>query len=80
LIAGIDLEEKRSINRKESRLDNLFKKGASKKQFYLYREDLNKIQSLSYAQLDQETSDKLQSVGIDLERIRENIELWESLI
>lgn len=80
LIAGIDLEEKRSIKRKESRLDNLFKKRASKKQFYLYREDIYKIQSLSYEQLDQQTLDKLRFVGIDLERLRENIELWESLI
>ena len=79
LIAGIDLEEKRSINRKESRLDNLFKKGASKKQIYLYHSDVCNIKSLSYGQLGKLTIERLSAVGIDLERIKENMELWERL-
>ena len=43
LVAGIDLEEKRGIKVKESRLDNLFKKGASKKQNRLYQPYVCKI-------------------------------------
>ena len=80
LIAGIDLEEKRGINVKESRLDNLFKKGASKKQNRLYQPHVCNIKQLSYSQLDQHTLCSLSAVGIDSKRLKENMELWESLI
>ena len=79
LIAGIDLEEKRSLKRKESRLNNLFKKGASKKQFRMYETYIHKIKSLSYGEIDQLTLDRLSAVGIDLKRLKENMELWERL-
>ena len=80
LIAGIDLEERRAIKEKESRLDHLFKKAPSKRQKSLYESDVCKIKSLSYIQLDQNTLDRLSAVGIDLERLKENMELWERLI
>ena len=80
LIAGIDLEERRGIKEKESRLDHLFKtKKAPKKQIKLYESDVCKIKSLSYSQLDQHTLDRLSAVGIDLKRLKENMELWEKL-
>jgi hypothetical protein len=77
LIAGIDLEEARGFKKKERRLDNLFKKPPSKKQVCLYESDVCKIKSLR--QLDQLTSDRLRSVEIDMERLNENMELWEQL-
>ena len=43
LVAGIDLEEKRGIKVKKSRLDNLFKKSACKKQNRLYQSYVCKI-------------------------------------
>jgi hypothetical protein len=79
LITGIDLEETRAIKKKKSRLDHFFKKAPSKKQNCLYQSDVCKIKSLSYSQLDQHTLDRLRAVGIDLERLKENMELWERL-
>ena len=79
LVAGIDLEEKRGIKVNESRLDHLFKKVASRKQHRLYQSDVCKIKTLSNSQLDQGTLDKLSDVGIDLKRIKENMELWNRL-
>jgi hypothetical protein len=78
LIAGIDLEEKRAIKEKRHRLDNLFKKAPSKRQTELYGPDICNIKSISYGQLDQPALDKLRAVGIDLLRLKENMELWES--
>jgi hypothetical protein len=79
LIAGVDLEERRAIKEKERRLDHLFKKAPSKKQIGLYESDSCKIKSLSYSELDQNTLDRLSAVGIDLKRLKENMELWEKL-
>lgn len=79
LVAGIDLEEKRGIKVKESRLDNLFKKGASKRQLRIYETYIHKIKPLSYGEIDQHTSDRLSAVGIDLKRLKENMELWDRL-
>jgi len=79
LVAGIDLEEKRGIKVNESRLDHLFKKVASRKQHRLYQSDVCKIKTLSNSQLGQGTLDKLSDVGIDLKRIKENMELWNRL-
>ena len=79
LIAGIDLEEKRGIKVKESQLAHLFKKGPSKEQNDLYESDIFKIRSLSYCELDQQTLGKLKTVGINLVRLKENMNLWERL-
>ena len=79
LIAGVDLEERRAIKEKERRLDHLFKKAPSKKQIGLYESDIYKIKSLSYSQLNQHSLDRLSAVGIDLKRLKENMELWEKL-
>ena len=79
LIAGVDLEEIRAIREKERRLDHLFKKAASKKQVSLYQSDVCKIRSLSIDLLDPRTLERLCAVGIDLERFKGNIGLWESL-
>jgi hypothetical protein len=79
LIAGIDLEERRGIVERERRLDHLFKKAPSKIQVCLYESVICKIKSLSYSQLDQHTLDRLGSVNIDLERLKENKELWKRL-
>jgi hypothetical protein len=79
LIAGIDLDERRGIKEKERRLDHLFKKAASKKQLSLYHSDVCKIKSLSYSQLDQHTLERLSDVGINLERLKGNMEEWEIL-
>jgi hypothetical protein len=78
-IAGIDLEETRGFKVKKRRLEHLFKKPPSKKQISLYESDVCKIKSFSDRQLDQHTSDRLRAVGVDLERLNENMELWESL-
>ena len=75
LIAGIDLEETRSNKGKNSRLNLLFSK-LYKKHFALYKSDISKIKSLSYSQLDRPTLDRLSAVGIDLKRLKENMELW----
>jgi hypothetical protein len=77
LIAGIDLEESRNIGVKERRLDLLFSKTPYKKHIVLYESDICKIKSISYDQLDQYTLARLNDVGIDLERLKRNIELWE---
>ena len=79
LIAGVDLEEKRAIKAKKRRLDHLFKKAPSKRQVHLYQSDVCNIKSLSYRQLDQHTIDSLDAVGIDLERLKENMELWDKI-
>jgi hypothetical protein len=80
LIAGIDLEERRGIRAKRRRLDHLFKKkNASKDQERIYKSDINRINSLSYSQLDQHTLESLCAVGIDLERLKGNMELWNKL-
>jgi hypothetical protein len=79
LIAGVDLEEKRLIKAKERRFDHLFKKAPSKQQAHLYQSDVCKIKSLSYGQLNQHILDNLDTVGVDLERLKEKMELWEKL-
>jgi hypothetical protein len=79
LIAGIDLEETRSFKKKERRLDHLFKKGPSKNQICLYDSGVGKIKSLSFNRLDQHASEGLRAVGVDLERLKGNMELWERL-
>lgn len=79
LIAGIDIEEKRGFKEKESRLEHLFKKPPSRKQINLYESDVCRIKSFSDRQLDQRTSDRLRAVGVDLQRINENMKLWERL-
>jgi hypothetical protein len=76
-IAGIDLEERRANRVKESRLDHLFKKPPSKRQISLYESEACKIRSFSDRQLDQHTVDGLIAVGIDLDRLKENMETWE---
>jgi hypothetical protein len=75
LIAGIDLEDRRGNGKKKRRLDLLFSK-PYKKHIALYRSDISKIKLLSYSQLDQHTLDGLSAVGIDLERLKENMDLW----
>ena len=79
LIAGNDLDEKRTIKDKERRLDHLFKKEASKTQISLYHSDVCKIKSLANGQLDQHTLERLGVVGIELDRLKGSVELWESL-
>ena len=80
LIAGIDLEETRGNIEKESRLDHLFKTNkAPKNKKIIYNSYICKIKSLSYSQLDQHTLDRLSAVGIDLKRLKENMELWGKL-
>ncbi len=76
LIAGVDLEEKRTIRAKKFRLDHLFKKAPSKRQVDLYQSDVFKIKSITYGQLDQQTIDSLDAVGIDLERLKVNMARW----
>jgi hypothetical protein len=75
LIAGIDLEDRRGNGKKKRRLNLLFSK-PYKKHIPLYRSYISKIKLLSYSQLDQHTSDRLSAVGIDLERLKWNMELW----
>jgi hypothetical protein len=77
LIAGIDLEERRAIRVKGSRLDQLFKKPPSKRQISLYESEICKIRSFSNRQIDQHTVDGLRAVGIDLDRLKENMETWD---
>jgi hypothetical protein len=79
LIAGIDLEERRLAKDKNSRLAHLFKKGPSKKQTILYEPIINKVVSLSYSKLNQPTLASLDAVGIDLEKLKWNIERWSKL-
>ena len=86
LIAGIDLEEKitdnvkvRRSKEKNRRLKLLFSKGPFLKHISLYQSYVCKIKSLSYSQIDQHTLDRLRAVGIDLERVKENMKLWERL-
>jgi hypothetical protein len=83
LIAGIDLEEEitdnvkvRRSKVKNRRLNLLFSKGPFPKHISLYQSDVCKIKSLSYSQLDQHTLNRLNAVGIDLERLKWNMELW----
>jgi hypothetical protein len=83
LIAGIDLEEEitdnvkvRRSKEKNRRLNLLFSKVPFPKHISLYQSDVCKIKSLSYSQLDQHTLNRLNAVGIDLERLKWNMELW----
>ena len=79
-IAGIDLEETRAVKvRLGRRLDHLFKKGPSKNQIRLYDSGVGKIKSLSFNRLDQHASERLRAVGVDLERLKGNMKLWERL-
>jgi hypothetical protein len=80
LIAGVDLEEKRADKVKESRLDHLFKKGPSKPQKSLYQSDVCDIKSISYYELDHQTIERLKTIGINLGRLKENMDLWERLM
>jgi hypothetical protein len=79
LIAGIDLEEKRSFKEKESRLMHLFKKPPSRKQIGLYEADVCRIKCFSNRHLDEHTLGRLRDAGIDLERLNENMQQWERL-
>jgi len=79
LVAGIDLEEQRKRAEKNTRLDHLFKKGPSKKQEQLYKPHVGQIIQLHDGQLDQCIIDQLSAVGIDLKRLRTNMEIWEAL-
>jgi hypothetical protein len=79
LIAGIDLEETRGFKVKKRRLEHLFKKPPSRKQISLYESDVCRIKSFSDRQVNQHTSDRLRSFGIDMERLNENMALWERL-
>jgi hypothetical protein len=80
LIAGIDLEEKRAVKLKESRLDHLFKKSPSKQQRFLYQSEIYAIKTISYCELDHQTLERLEIVGIDMGRLKENMDLWERLM
>jgi hypothetical protein len=77
LIAGIDLEENRVIEDKEQRLALLFSKAPFKKHIALYESDICKIRSLSYDHLNQHTLDRLNAIGIHLQRLKKNLELWK---
>jgi hypothetical protein len=79
LIAGADLDERRGNNAIKSRLDCLFKRPPSKKQVQLYQSSVRNIIALSYRDLDHHTTEHLELVGIDLDRIRDNMVLWDSL-
>jgi hypothetical protein len=83
LIAGIDLEEKITDNvkvkrskEKKRRLNLLFKSGPFPKHISLYQSGVCKIKSLYYSQLYQHTLGRLRAVGIDLERLKDNMKLW----
>ena len=78
LIAGIDLEEKRKIAEKTRPLDYLFNK-LSRKQATIYESYLGKIESLKYSQIDKKAKNELSAIGIDLEGLKRNIKLWESI-
>jgi hypothetical protein len=83
LIAGIDLEEGitdnvkiRRSKEKKRRLNLLSSNGPFPKHISLYQSDVCKIKSLYYSQLDQHTLCRLRAVGIDLERLKDNMKLW----
>ena len=78
LIAGIDLEDRRGNIATKSQISFLFSK-LYKKHIPLYGSAIRKINSLSYSQLDQHTTDRLCVVGIDLAKLKVNMELWDSL-
>ena len=78
LIAGIDLEDRRGNIVNNSRLSLLFSK-LYKKHIPLYGSAVRKINSLSYSQLDQHTTDRLCVVGINLAKLKVKMELWDSL-
>jgi hypothetical protein len=78
LIAGIDLEERRGDKKTKRRLNLLFSK-LYKKHIDLYESDICKIKSLTYSELEQHTLDRLNAVGIDLEKLMENMDMWERL-
>ena len=79
LIAGVDLEETRSFKVKDSKLDCLFKKPPSRMQVQLYGAAVHEIRSFSDAQFNPETSAKLESVGVDLTKLTENMARWRQL-
>jgi hypothetical protein len=80
LVAGIDLEERRGNREKKRRLDHLFKtKKASKEKERIYYSDINRIRSLHYHQLSQNIIGSLDAVGINLEHLKTNMELWNRL-
>jgi hypothetical protein len=79
LIAGIDLEEMRNNKDRDSRLTHLFTNAFSKKKRSLYGPEVRNIQSITYRQFDQHILEKMNAVKIDLERLKEKMELWEQL-
>ena len=79
LIAGIDLEERRAIKQKASRLNHLFKKGPSKLQKDLYEDPVFKIRHFSNCQLNKGILDILNNIGVDIGRLKNNINLWNNL-
>jgi hypothetical protein len=79
VIAGVDLDERRRESRMRLRLDCLFKKSPSKKQVQLYQSSVPNIMSLSYRDIDHHTTEQLELIGIDLDRLTENMKLWEAL-
>ena len=85
LIAGIDLEDNITNNVKERRSNAtkqhlyLLLSSPKKKHFRIYGSDTTKIQSFSYHEIDRPTLDQLSAVGIDLERLKMNTELWKRI-
>ena len=79
LIAGVDIEERRAITGKDSRLDHLFKKAPSKVQRLLYAPVVDHIRVLGHHHLDQNSLGRLSAIGIDPEGVKRNIETWEGL-
>jgi hypothetical protein len=77
LIAGIDLEERRKVHRAKRRLDHLFKKPGSRRQVLLYGSDVCRIKQLSG--LSPVTLAALSTIGVDVERLVENMQAWHRL-
>ena len=82
LIAGIDLEDNISKKVKDRRSKaksqhlDLLLSSPRKKHFRIYGSDTTKIQAFSYREIDRPTLNQLSAVGIDLERLKMNTELW----
>ncbi|MBC2732875.1 MAG: hypothetical protein HF981_00775, partial [Desulfobacteraceae bacterium] len=74
LIAGIDLEEMRTNKDRDSRLTHLFTNAFSYKKRSLYGPEVRNIQSITYWQIDQHILEKMNAVGIDLEKLKEKME------
>jgi len=79
LIAGIDLDETRGIKPQTRPLDHLFKKGPSRKQLSLYESSVGKIELLKFNQLNDKIRTDLDAVAIDLNRLKDNIKIWETI-